>query len=241
VIRHHEFNTRWWGAPVGVVHDPEFFSLDSATQQRLLEPYAWAEFYSLLDQAPPPRLLATAGFFQTDTQIQFLLNLSKVETTPSMDRLEYHFADQNNFDIEAEALATFAHERFRHIPGCTAARTNERYALWANNLIREHPETCIQIMLNHKIQGWFLSRPGEQRGLNLTLAMLSNNAEISGMLLYHQAFVAYAERGHRLGNASFSVTNTPVHNIYANMGARFLPPGGNWLWISEAAGKSIHD
>lgn len=240
MIRNHEFNTRWWGAPVGVVHDPGFFSLDSATQQSLLKPYAWAEFYSLLDQAPPPRRLATAGFFQADTQIQFLLNLSKVGTTPSMDRLECHFADQKNFHIEAEMLATFAHERFRYLPGCTAVRINERYALWANNMIREYPATCIQLMLDNKLQGWFLSRPGEQHGLNLTLAMLSGNAEISGMLLYQKAFVAYAERGHRLGNASFSVTNTPVHNIYAAVGARFIPPGGNWLWISESAGKSTH-
>jgi hypothetical protein len=241
MIRKHDFNSRWWGSPVGFVHDPAFFSLDSVAQQKSLEPYAWAEFHAQIDQAPLLRDLATAGFFQTDIQIKFLLNLSKVKASPSTDRLEFHFADQKNFDVEAEELAMFVHERFRHIPGCTEARTNERYALWANHLIREHPETCIQLLLGNRLQGWFLSRPGEKRGLNLTLAMLSNTAQISGMLLYQQAFVAYAARGYRLGNASFSVTNTSVHNIYATVGARFIPPIGNWLWISEATGKSTHD
>lgn len=238
MIRNHEVNTRWWGSLVGFVHDPAFFSLDRISQRKLLEPYAWAEFYSPMDQAPPLLDLATAGFFQADTQIQFLLNLRKVKATPSTDRLEYIFADQKNFDIEVEELAMFTHERFRHIPGCTGARTNERYALWAKNLIRKHPETCMLLFLDNKLQGWFLSRPVEQRGLNLALSMLSNTAEVSGMLLYQQAFVAYAERGHRLGNASFSVTNTPVHNIYATLDARFMPPGGNWLWISEATDNS---
>jgi hypothetical protein len=94
----------------------------------------------------------------------------------------------------------------------------------------------MRLFLNDKLQGWFLSRPVKQHGLNLTLAMLSNTAEISGMLLYQQACVAYAERGYRLGHASFSVTNTAVHNIYATLDARFIPPGGNWLWLSPDTG-----
>ena len=111
------------------------------------------DLYAQLDQAPPLRDLAAAGFMQTDTQIQFLLNLSKVEATASADKLGYCFADQKNFDIEVEELAMFTHERFGHIPGCTGTRTNERYALWANKLIREHSETCMQLSLNAKLQG----------------------------------------------------------------------------------------
>jgi len=241
MIRNHEFNTRWWGKPVGIVHDPAFFSLDQVKQKKLLEPYVWAEFYSQLDQAPSLQDLTAAEFLQIDTQIQFLLNLSKVGSTASTDRLDFCFADQKSFQIEVEEVATFTHERFQHIPGCTVARINERYSLWANRLILEHPATCMQLFLNGRLQGWFLSLPGKQHGLNLVLAMLSNSAEVSGLLLYRQACVAYAERGHRLGNASFSVTNTPVHNIYMTLGARFMPPGGNWLWLSPATGKSNND
>jgi hypothetical protein len=249
MIRDHEFNTRWWGRPVGIVHDPAFFSLDRTTQRDLLKPYTWVEFYSQLDQAPPLQDIEISGFMQTDTQIRFLLNLRKVEATASSDRLDHNFADQQSFGIDAAQLAMFTHERFRHIPGCNAARTNERYALWANKLIEEHPDSCMQLFLDDRLQGWFLSSPESQTGLKLALAMLSDTAEISGMLLYQQACIAYAARGHRLGGASFSVTNTPVHNIYATLGARFLPPGGNWMWLAEktgeamneATGKSTHD
>ena len=233
MIQKHEFNTRWWGGPVGVVSDPGFFSLAIEQQQKLLEPYAWAEFYSSLEECPAVEDLASSGFVQIDTQSQFMLNLRKVEPTSSTDQLVCRFADQDHFSIEAGQLAMFTHERFHQIPGCTETRTNERYALWANDLIRENPATCMRLFLEDRLQGWFLSRPGQSHGLNLALAMLTDSAEISGMLLYHQACVAYAERGHRLGSASFSVTNTPVHNIYATLGARFMPPGGNWLWLAD--------
>lgn len=233
MIQNHEFNTRWWGSPVGVVSNPGFFSLDIEQQQKLLEPYAWAEFHSSLGECPPLKELADSGFFQIDTQIRFMLNLRKIEPTASTEQLSCVFADEKDFNIEAEQLAMFTHERFRHVPGCTETLTNERYALWANDLVREHPENCMQLFLKDRLQGWFLSRPGEAHRLNLALAMLTNTSEISGMLLYHQACVAYAKRGHRLGSASFSVSNTPVHNIYAKLGARFMPPGGNWLWLAN--------
>jgi len=241
LIRDHAFNSHWWGCPVGVVYDAGFFSLDLATQKTLLKPYVWVEFSSQLDQAPPRHQLSAAGFTQTDTQIEFLLNLNQVKASTSTARLSNNFADQKNFHIKAETLTAFSHERFQHIPGYTATRANARYALWANRLIHEHPETCLTLFLDNRLQGWFLSRPGKQGHLNLVLAMLSNTAEISGMLLYQQACVAYAARGHRLGSASFSVTNTPVHNIYAALGARFMPPSGNWLWLSPSTGNQTDD
>ena len=59
--------------------------------------------------------------------------------------------------------------------------------------------------------------------------MLHTDAKITGMHLYHKALLAYAERGHRLGGAGFSVYNTLVHNIYANLGARFLSTEDFWF------------
>ena len=99
MIQNHEFNTRWWGSPVGVVSDPGFFALAIEQQQSLLEPYVWAEFYSPLEECPPVKELANSGFFQIDTQIQFMLNLRKVEPTISTDQLICRFADQNHFSI----------------------------------------------------------------------------------------------------------------------------------------------
>jgi hypothetical protein len=63
--------------------------------------------------------------------------------------------------------------------------------------------------------------------------MLAKDARVSGMLLYHKACITYAGMGYRVGEASFSATNSAVHNIYARLGARFTAPSGNWLWIAD--------
>jgi len=241
VIREHQFNSRWWQGPIGIVYDPAFFALDHMTRQSLLKPYEWVEFHAPLEDAPALQDLNNANFFQVDTQLHFLLNLFKVNSSTSTDKLEYHCADQNPFEIKAEELAIFKHERFRHIPDCTTSLTSERYALWANELAKNQPQSCMQVFLNGKLQGWFLARKDENKPLNLTLAMLSRDAEISGMLLYQKACLVYAQQGHRLGGASFSVTNTAVHNIYSALGARFTAPSGNWLWLAQDKGRFSND
>jgi hypothetical protein len=62
--------------------------------------------------------------------------------------------------------------------------------------------------------------------------MLSQTAEVSGLHLYQKAFRAYAAKGIPIGHASFSIRNTAVLNIYSQMGARFTPAEGVWLWHS---------
>ena len=124
----------------------------------------------------------------------------------------------------------------RERPGATPERVNARYALWAEELLREHPATCLRVLEGGEVQGWFLARVPETegaRGLELTLAMLRRGARISGHGLYQRALVALGERGHRTGSASFSITNTAVLGIYASLGARFLPPRGCWLWFPD--------
>jgi hypothetical protein len=110
---------------------------------------------------------------------------------------------------------------------------SQRYALWSNQLIQEQGQWCLEILENGQVQGWFLSRIEQGKGLNLALSMLHRDAGISGMLLYQKAMVTYAKMGARIGRAAFSVFNTPVLNIYANLGARFLPGSVCWLWWPE--------
>jgi hypothetical protein len=125
------------------------------------------------------------------------------------------------------------HERFYQIPGATPSKVLDRYVRWSDLLIKDHPETCLQFLLDGKVQGWFLSHPAPG-GLELTLAMLSTESVMSGFDLYSVAIATYAEQGFRLGFASFSLTNIAVHNIYANLGARFLEPEECWMWLNPA-------
>ena len=231
MIKQHEFNTKWWGQEVGIVTDPAFFAESLAEQHRQLQPYAWVEFVQPVSKMPARRSLVAAGFFQTDTQIRFRLELSHVKLGECARAMMAQPASSAPFQIKASGLRPFANERFFQIPGATPEKVLERYVVWSNALIAGHPQTCLQLALGGEVQGWFLSHP-ESGGLELTLAMLSAGSKSSGFDLYSAAISAYAGKGFRLGFAGFSVTNTAVHNIYAALGARFLEPRECWMWLN---------
>lgn len=234
MIREHAFNTRWWGAPVGYVDDPAFFHLPLKQRRDLLSPYAWAESaLSPFDSAPHDRAMAAAGFFQFDTQITFRIGLRRVPESSSLEDLAVQFADEQPFTLDPGSLAPFANERFLRIPGADQLRVNQRYALWGGDLLASSPETCLAVLHAGRVQGWFLSQRCEKGGVHLALATNAKDASISGMYVYQKALLAYASRGYTLGWASFSAANVAVHNIYAGLGARFLEPRGNWLWLPE--------
>ena len=237
MIRRHDFNSRWWGSPVGIVDDAAFFELAPAVRERRLAPYSWAEHKAPADPARSARI-AAAGFFPVDLQLAFRIGLAHLQSSPSLERLDVAWADDpetpaGTFSFEPARLADFAHERFQALPGITPERTNVRYALWASELAASAPAAALAVREGSEVQGWFLSRPSDT-GLHLTLAMLARDARISGHSLYQRALLAYAARGHRLGTAEFSATNTAVHNIYAALGARFLSPKTCWMWLAPA-------
>lgn len=232
MIDEHRFNSEWFGAPVGIVRDPAFFSQPDAEVRAALSRWAWAEFRCAPGVAQRRRL-ASFGFFLADTQVHFRLGLSALEPTPSLEGLTLRWADQAPFEVPSTGIAAFHHERYQHVPGVTAARLNERYARWAKNLVSSSPSTCLQVEVGGEPQGWFLSGP-QGKKLQLTLAMTAEGAKISGLHLYLAAGVAYAKKGFSLGEASFSVHNTPVLNIYAKLGARFVSTEDAWLWTGTA-------
>ncbi len=234
MIRLHEINSRWWGEPAGIVDDAGFFALPDHEREQALAPYRWVEFKSGFAGAPPLPALARAGFFLVDVQIAFRIALKPGGGSGCSEALMARFADEPGFAYSGDELAPFEHERYIHLPGQTQDRLNARYGDWGKQLIRDHPETCLAILADGEVQGWFLSQPAAA-GLNLTLAAAHHSARISGFLLYEKGLAAYAGRGHRIGFASFSVMNTPVHNIYAKLGARFTPPTAIWLWVAGGA------
>jgi hypothetical protein len=229
MIREHSHNTAWWGKPVATVDDAAFFALAPAAREAALQPYAWAEFKAPLASAPPFLHLADSGFTLVDVQMGFRLMLEAIPDSPSLANLACEFADQAHFEIETDEPRDFEHERFLQIPGVDRKRLAQRYARWSNQLVSEHPGWCLRVLFQRKVQGWFLACMTD-RGLYLALAMLSRAAEVSGLHLYQKAVRAYAAKGARLGFASFSVSNTAVLNIYSQLGARFTPAEGIWLW-----------
>jgi len=232
MIKSHEFNSAWWGRDVGIVTDPAFFAQPASIREEGLSRYAWVEFVQPPSRLPPRATLSKAGFFYADSQVRFRLGLSRVKPG-SWAELVVQSASKNPFEVRAEILRPFSHERFYEIPGATPSKVLERYVRWSRLLIEDHPETCLQFLLNGKVQGWFLSHPAPG-GLELTLAMLSSESAMSGFDLYSIAIAAYSAQGFRVGFAGFSLTNSAVHNIYANLGARFLEPKECWIWLNSA-------
>jgi hypothetical protein len=230
VIGRHDFNSDWCAQEAGIVQDAAFFSLSAAEQVELLKPWAWVEARQEGQLSSPA--LRGAGFIHVDTQMPFRIGLARLEGSPSLERAEVRFADEHPFNIESSELSDFAHERFSVLPGVEMSDLNRRYGLWSAQLLAADPGHCMQVLVGGEVQGWFLGRQTD-KGLELTLAMLKREASISGHLLYHKALVALGGRGARVGYAAFSVSNTPVLNIYAALGARFLAPKSSWLWIAK--------
>jgi hypothetical protein len=230
MIREHAFNTRWWGEQVAIVDDVAWFALPERERDALLAPFSWAEFRHRIDPSLPLDAIARAGFFHADTQLHFRLGLAHPAPLPNLDSLEVTSAAEDPFQIGAEEMASFGHERFLLIPGSSPARVNQRIAMWCRELVEAHPAQALRLRTGGQVQGWFVSAP-EAGALRLALAMLHRDARVSGFSLYAQAVRAYAATGARVGFASFSVANAAVHNIYARLGARFLQPEGCWLWV----------
>jgi hypothetical protein len=229
MIRRDDSNSRWWGADVARVTDPAFVTLGAEERAAALAPYAWAELRAPLDAAPDPWSLCEAGFGFCDVQIGFRIRLGPPSSGSSAERLEVVDAADAPFDPAGLPVRAFVHERFLLLRGATPERVGERYLAWARQLASEHPTLALHVLRDGEPQGWFCARPAE-RGIELTLAALYEDATTSGMHLYEAALGAFAARGHRIGGASFSITNTDVHGIYAALGARFVSTDGSWIW-----------
>jgi hypothetical protein len=228
VIRQHDANTSWWGAPVGVLTDAAFFALPAPARDDACAPFAWVEFRCPLAHAPAAHELARAAFEWIDVQIEFKLAISRVASSASSEPLDAVFADEPSFSPDFASAASFGAERYLQLPGVDQPFLDRRFAAWATRLASDHPACAVEIRRDGARQGWFLSQPSGS-SLQLTLAMLGHGSVITGFHLYQRALVAYASRGFRIGTAGFSVRNTAVLNIYAQLGARFLDPIGCWV------------
>jgi len=231
MIRLNEFNTRWWGDSVGILTGAAFLnSPEKFLKER--EAFAWVELRLPADDEIDHRAIHRAGFFMWDTQIRYRLDLRNVPVTQSAETLERRFADEHPFGVAVEEMQPFRHDRLYLLPGVDDRKANERFALWSEQLIRDHPSLCQQIGLEGRVQGWMLGQRTEGR-LNVALGMLHRQATVSGLLLYQKGMRAYAERGERVAFASFSARHPWSLNIHASLGCRFVTPEHQWVWIRE--------
>ncbi len=233
----HQFNTDWWGNPVGILRDPGFFRLPHDEQRRQLTDFAWVEFRAPMEEDLPVRAIHEGGFFLADTQIEFRIGLNTVAHKCDSG-VEIRSAEEPGWSLDSEDWAEFGYERFQFLAGCSPQPLRDRYRRWAENMASQHPALSLRIVFEGRTEAWFLAEPMSGDSINLALCVQRRGSRISGMLAYTSALARYREMGFRVGRASFSVRNTAVHNIYANLGARFVRPTAIWLW--RAPGKEVY-
>jgi hypothetical protein len=232
MIKLHDFNTEWWGKPTGIITDPAFFSLPKEQQIEILAPYQWVEFRAEDEKHPSLQAISKAGFFQVDTQINFQIDMRKLQPTSNTDALSIHSASKIPFSIDIDSIKSFSAERFKHIPDIKRHKIDERYVLWSKKLIAKNPEWCMEIKKNGIVQGWLLSSKTD-KGLNLTLGMRSLSGDTTWYYIFQKALMEYVKQGADIGWASYSVTNIPVMNVYSALSVRLTGCEHFWLWVNK--------
>ncbi len=229
VIRRHDFNSDWWGAPAGIVTDPAFFSLAPELQRAELEPFAWAEFRHDLETAPPEPLLVDAGFALLDVQVGYRLELSPTPSVPGAGDIEVIDATDDRFEGAFEEMQSFSSERYLKIPGSSPERNDDRFRRWARLQVERVPQHSLELRdPSGIVQGWFLTEPDDD-GTRLQIGMRRRGGTTRGTVLYDAAFSWLCRRGAEVGHATFSVSNIATMNVYAKLGARFTSSVGCWF------------
>jgi hypothetical protein len=206
-----------------------------AELSELVQGFEWVELHASLDDPPDPWWLSRLGFGWTDVQLHFDLALAEVPELPDDLAVVAEFADERPFVPSATPSRSFGRERFAHL-GIDAARVDERYMAWADQLVAELPSWCMEVSLDGRPQGWYCARPVAEE-LELMLTALYEQSELKGRFLYHAAFLAYARRGATIARGRFSVRNHRGHSILASLGARFKAATGVWLWRGGVADR----
>ena len=231
MIERHEFNSSWWGSDTGILTDSSFFKLNLEEQRKYLTPYDWVEFRCLYSKVRNFSEIVRAGFFQVDIQCRYRLDLNKVKNNPNLNMLEVIPASDKIFEFDVSKIKGFDYERYHTLENVTSNLVNNRYINWSKKLISRFPKLCLEIKYESKVQGWILAEEIEDI-LNMNLGIMRLDSTISGLIMYRKAILTYAQMGYRVCEASFSVNNHIVHNIHANLGARFLEPELFWFWIA---------
>ena len=230
IVKPHKFNSKWWGGNIGILDIDNLQEESDATAISEFEKFEWVEAKIPNSSDVSFERMHRLGFFYIDTQVSFRINLSSLEESPSLNSLKVDSGRNKSFKIKTSDIREFSSDRFSRLPGCSQEMAQKRYSLWSNLLIESSPQYSLRIFSGEKIQGYFLAQD-KSPGFELTLAMLSQNSSISGMLLYQKALLTYRDLGKRVGKASFSVYNTPVMNIYSKLGASFT--GNETIWIRK--------
>jgi hypothetical protein len=233
MIASHAFNSKWWGAPVGVTSSFEALASSPVAMRAAATPYEWVEARVPVSDLPAEWTGPSNGFTWVDLQLGYRVALKRVESLPST----WSVAAADHRPIDLDDFADFAAERYSRIPGATPARLAQRYRMWATELIAASPHACATVLRGDEVAGYVLGSL-EGTKASFTLAVASRTSTAHGLGIYLGAAALYRGLGATSMHAALSASNLPALNAHVALGCLFVSATGIWLRYSESLEQS---
>jgi hypothetical protein len=232
-IHCHDFNSKWWGSPVGITWNPECLSSSSQEWKAEAESFSWVEARVPASMVPTQAERVSNGFFWADLQLEYRVSLRKIQSLPG----SWSVIDAAERQIDPKDFASFAGERYRSIPGITNEILQARYEMWARSLVRNSPSSCATVFDGREVAGYVF---GTMDGLraNFSLAVASRRSTSHGLGVYLGAAELFRRCGAKSMHASLSAANTSALNSHVILGCTFVNATTIWLRCSDSLGSN---
>lgn len=135
--------------------------------------------------------------------------------------------------LQAIAEQAFSHERYHVDPRLDSRLGDRRYGRWVRNSLDHPTQRLFKVLDGGQLVGLFLLENLPDRSAYWHLTAIAPAWQGRGygrrvwqaMLRHHQA------EGCEEVNTTIAARNTPVLNLYAQLGFRFLPPEMTFHWL----------
>ncbi len=229
MITEHAFNSRWWGAPVGITTSLDALTATSAQLEADARPFAWIEARVPNSQLPDGWLGPSNGFQFVDTQLAYRAGLRRLDAlSPDVDIVT---ADRRS--IDTDDFAAFTAERYARLPGITPERLADRYARWARDLVEAAPHTCATVSHRGDVAGYVFGHVDGAKA-SFTLAVGSASGHTPGLSIYLAAAHLLRGAGATTMSSALSATNVAAINAHVALHCLFVSATSVWIRMADA-------
>jgi|688.fasta_scaffold13632_7 hypothetical protein len=224
MINVHEFNSLWWGNPVGISIEVEDLFL---SQEQLLSDetlFDWIEFRVPFGTLPNQKLGPDNGAHLVETQLTYQKNISRLGSCPEGVEL----VTTTEQIIDFSDFSAFSHERYSKLRLVDSEKLARRYSLLAGRLVEEAPRTCATVFYKSLLVGYVFGRVKEGTAV-FDLAVTSKQSQVSGQILYEAAGHLFNQAGAKRMTSSFNAANIGALNAHVRMQCRFIEATSIWL------------
>lgn len=230
MFREHDFNSRWWGARVGISTEFEALELTESALAEAAAGFDWVEVRVPEKLIPigwvrPPNRLS-----HVDIQLSYRVSLRDIPRPPE----NIEIVASVDLPIDQGDLDLFRTERYARLPEMNQRRLQSRYEMWATELSQASPESCATVLSNGIPVGYVFGSVAD-RTSHFTLAAGSRTKAAPGLVVYLGAAAFFRGLGARSMNSSLSACNVASLNAHVALGCIFREATGVWIWTASSA------